>query len=246
MLLRRTRESRNSPFEFRDKAISSQRLQSGAEEITSLSMSNKPSNHRTFRFAVLALLGSLCILPNHASGVPPTRAAAKSDVEKLDEIVSDHRQKGVQFGASVIDLSTGKALYSKNAEVPLMPASNMKLVVMAAALDRLGADYQFETIVGIRGKDLVIIGGGDPTLGDERLSERRGERITSVLMRWVDQIKKAGVKQIPGNIVIDDSLFDRKFTHPNWPADQFESWYELGKRKSPHRAIRYPPTRTSV
>jgi|CXWL01.1.fsa_nt_gi D-alanyl-D-alanine carboxypeptidase/D-alanyl-D-alanine-endopeptidase (penicillin-binding protein 4) len=189
-------------------------------------MSDKRVNHRTFRFALMAGLGLLCALAGHAPAGPPARAAAKSDVEKLDDIVSDHRQKGVQVGANVIDLSTGKVVYSRNAELPLMPASNMKLVVMAAALDQLGADYQFETIVGIRGKDLVIIGGGDPTLGDERLAQQRGEKITSVLLRWTDQLKKAGVKQIPGNIVVDDSLFDRQFVHPNWPADQFESWYE--------------------
>jgi PBP4 family serine-type D-alanyl-D-alanine carboxypeptidase len=189
-------------------------------------MKLKHQNLRTFYSASLTALASLTLLLGSAPAAPPNKPVAKSALDKLDDILTDSRQKGVQIGVSVVDLSSGKVIYAKNPDQPLIPASNMKLVVMAAAIEQLGENYQFETILGIRGKDLVIIGGGDPTLGDERLSQKRGEKITAVMLRWADQFKKAGVKQIPGNIVVDDSMFDRKFIHPNWPADQFESWYE--------------------
>lgn len=102
----------------------------------------------------------------------------------------------------------------------------MKLVAMAAAIDQLGGDYKFQTVLAVRGLDLVVIGGGDPTIGDERLAAARGESITALFHEWAEALKSAGVRQIPGNIVVDDSIFDQSFTHPRWPSDQFQSWYE--------------------
>lgn len=145
---------------------------------------------------------------------------------QLDKVLTDYTDKRVLFGGCVIELPSGRVLYDHNGERPMIPASNMKLVVMAAALDQLGKDYQFKTIVAVRGKDLVVVGGGDPTIGDEKPARASGKSITAVFHGWAEKLKASGVKQIPGNIVIDDSIFDRQFTHPNWPPEQFEAWYE--------------------
>ncbi len=145
---------------------------------------------------------------------------------KLDRILAGRKQPKTQLGARVIELPGGRILYDRAGHRPMLPASNMKLIVMAAALDQLGKDYQFRTLLAVRGKDLIVIGGGDPTLGDERLAKQRGETITAVFRKWAGELKATGVHQIPGNIVIDDSVFDRQFVHPNWPADQLQKWYE--------------------
>jgi D-alanyl-D-alanine carboxypeptidase/D-alanyl-D-alanine-endopeptidase (penicillin-binding protein 4) len=156
----------------------------------------------------------------------PGKGEDNTLAELLDKVLTGYADKRVQFGGCVIELPNGRVLYDRNGERPLIPASNMKLVVMAAALDLLGKDYQFKTIVAVRGKDLVVVGGGDPTIGDEKLVRASGKSITTVFHNWAEKLKASGVKQIPGNIVIDDSIFDRQFTHPNWPAEQFEAWYE--------------------
>jgi serine-type D-Ala-D-Ala carboxypeptidase/endopeptidase (penicillin-binding protein 4) len=162
---------------------------------------------------------------------PPT-IRANPDVEKdtlaarLDKVLTGFADKRVQFGGCVIELPSGHVLYDHDGERPMIPASNMKLVVMAAALDQLGKDFHFKTIIAIRDKDLVIVGGGDPTIGDEKPARAAGKSITALFHTWAEKLKAAGVKQIPGNIVIDDSVFDRQFTHPHWPPEQFEAWYE--------------------
>lgn len=174
---------------------------------------------------VLLMTVALLVMSVAIAVGEPGRAA--TDVRKrLDKILTNHNQSKAVLGARVIELSGGRVLYDRDGHRPMLPASNMKLIVMAAAIDKLGKDYQFKTILAIRGDDLLVIGGANPTFGDERLARQRGETITAVFHAWADALKAAGVRQIPGNIVIDDSILDQQFIHPNWPADQFQKWYE--------------------
>lgn len=145
---------------------------------------------------------------------------------ELDAILAIPAPAQYRLSARVVDLETHRVLYDRNGDTPLMPASNMKLVVMAAAIEQLGPDYQFRTLLAIRDVDLVVIGGGDPTFGDEKLAAARNESMTAVFKDWARVLKKTGIRQIPGNIVVDDLLFDLKFTHPSWPSNQYQSWYE--------------------
>lgn len=174
------------------------------------------------------VVGFFVILPcwRHADAGEKTPAQAHDLKSQLDAILRlPHTTKG-RLSASVIELDTGRVLYEYRSKRPLIPASNMKLVVMAAAIDQLGPDYKFQTVLAIRDTDLVVVGGGDPTLGDERLAEARNENITALFQKWAQVIKDAGIRQIPGNIVVDDLIFDLKFTHPKWPQNQYQNWYE--------------------
>ncbi len=145
---------------------------------------------------------------------------------RLDRILTNHNQSKAVLGARVIALPDGQVLYDRNGTKAMLPASNMKPVVMSAAIDQLGADFQFKTVLAVRGIDLVVIGEGDPTFGDERLARRRGQTITATFRSWAETLKATGVRQIPGDVVIDDSIFDDQFVHPSWPADQLQKWYE--------------------
>ncbi|MBN2562546.1 MAG: D-alanyl-D-alanine carboxypeptidase/D-alanyl-D-alanine-endopeptidase [Phycisphaerae bacterium] len=165
-----------------------------------------------------------------AGPIPPVAGDSDSTAtllrSHLDRILTSHKQPKAQLGARVVELPAGRVLYDRAGHRPMLPASNMKLIVMAAAIDQLGKDCQFKTVLAIRGADLIVIGGGDPTIGDERLARQRGHTITAVFHDWAATLKAAGIKQVPGNIVIDDSIFDRQFVHPDWPSDQFQKWYE--------------------
>lgn len=145
---------------------------------------------------------------------------------RLDAILTNHKEPRASLGARVIELPSGRILYDKNGIEPLIPASNMKLIVLAAAIDTLGKDYEFTTVLAIKGTDLVIIGGGDPTLGDEKLAKKRRETITALFHIWAAKLQEAGVQQIPGNLIVDDFIFDHEYVHANWPTDQYQKWYE--------------------
>lgn len=175
---------------------------------------------------LLTLLIAIASNAAFAQPAPPPASPPMNWQTHLDNLLIDTASKRCQFGGCVIELPTGKVIYERNGSTPLMPASNMKLIVIAAAIDQLGGNYQFQTTLALSGKDLVIIGGGDPVLGDDRLAAARTQTITAVLHQWADKLVAAGIKRVPGDIVIDDSLFDQQFVHPNWPADQYETWYE--------------------
>jgi D-alanyl-D-alanine carboxypeptidase/D-alanyl-D-alanine-endopeptidase (penicillin-binding protein 4) len=101
------------------------------------------------------------------------------------------------------DASTGQRVLERQAEEPVNPASLMKLLTTAAALDRLGPAWQWSTPVWLRGPvrdgvlegDLHLQGSGDPGLSQERLW---------LLLRRVQQL---GVREIRGDIVLDQSAF---------------------------------------
>lgn len=100
----------------------------------------------------------------------------------------------------VQDLVTGKTLHELNSELPLKPASVMKLATTHAALQRLGADFTWRTQVALHGvasgkvKNLSVRGSGDPSLTIESL--------------WLlaRRIYKAGVRSVD-SVILDDSAF---------------------------------------
>lgn len=184
--------------------------------------------NRSWRRRVAFLLPAWfgMIGPSLAFAADPGEEALAILQSRLESLLTSHGQPKVQLGARVVELSSGRVLYDHNGDQPLIPASNMKLIVMAAAVDRLGADYRVQTTLAARSKDLVVIGGGDPTIGDAEICARRKEPITALFHQWAAKLEAAGVREIAGNIVIDDFVFDQRFVHPNWPADQYQRHYE--------------------
>ena len=105
-------------------------------------------------------------------------------------------QRGV-WAVDVMSLATGEHLYRLNADRWMMPASNLKILTLAAAAETLGWDYRFKTTLEARGPieavcckgDLVVRSNGDPTINgrdgraaavvsrvDERPRRRRHHR----------------------------------------------------------------------
>ncbi|MFM9137124.1 MAG: D-alanyl-D-alanine carboxypeptidase/D-alanyl-D-alanine-endopeptidase, partial [Actinomycetota bacterium] len=115
------------------------------------------------------------------------------------------------------------ALVDVNSAGPLIPASNMKLVVAHAALNLLGPDYTFSTsargvvdgstIVG----DLVIVGGGDPVLVTDDYPRREFFPTfnQTKVEELVDALVAKGITAITGSVVGDESRFDTERYAPN-------------------------------
>ena len=106
-------------------------------------------------------------------------------------------------------------LFSVLADTRFAPASTLKLLTTAAALEKFGPDHRFETRLyasalpdenGILNGNLYVRGGGDMTLGSQRV--KGSQPYPQVLQEWVRVIKKAGINQINGTIVADVSLFE--------------------------------------
>ncbi|MBL7757615.1 MAG: D-alanyl-D-alanine carboxypeptidase, partial [Chitinophagaceae bacterium] len=111
----------------------------------------------------------------------------------------------------VIDAATGKTVLAHNARMGLAPASTLKVVTSATALDLLGSDFWFKTDFYFNGKkttsgwsgDVYIKAAGDPTLGSDRYA---GTNATALRTRLTAALQQAGIDRINGQVraVISD------------------------------------------
>jgi serine-type D-Ala-D-Ala carboxypeptidase/endopeptidase (penicillin-binding protein 4) len=134
------------------------------------------------------------------------------------------QQDADAYAIQVVEPSSETMIYSHNAHKPLMPASNMKLVTTAAALRYLGADFVYRTRVGWQNGTLVVIGSGDPLLGDRSTDERHGRRSGWVFEEIVEDLRDQGVTEV-NDIIVDTTIFDNERVHPSWPARDYNKWY---------------------
>jgi D-alanyl-D-alanine carboxypeptidase/D-alanyl-D-alanine-endopeptidase (penicillin-binding protein 4) len=154
----------------------------------------------------------------------PTSAVAGGLAERIDGIVNQSSQRKVQFAVNIIRADTGQSVYSFNPTKAMMPASNMKIITSSAAVKFLGADYEFKTFVGMKNNDLVIIGCGDPLLGDKENEAKKGRAACWMIDDIVERLKQNKVTEV-GSIIIDTTVFDNQRVHPNWPADDLNKWW---------------------
>ncbi len=137
--------------------------------------------------------------------------------------------KGI-ISVYIADLDTGEELADYEGTRAMVPASNMKILTSGAALFTLGDEFTFRTEIIIDQTQtpptLVIKADGDPALGDPAIfmGEEPGVTIESLFDQIADAIKATGITNFE-RILIDDSVFDRNYTHPNWPRDQLNRWY---------------------
>jgi D-alanyl-D-alanine carboxypeptidase/D-alanyl-D-alanine-endopeptidase (penicillin-binding protein 4) len=109
----------------------------------------------------------------------------------------------------------------------MMPASNMKILTLAAAAETLGWDYRFRTTLestapvqdGALAGDLVVVGGGDPTIN------ARGNRSAAVLDDWASKLEALGITRIDGNVIGDGSRFEATGLGQGWSWDDLQYGY---------------------
>jgi D-alanyl-D-alanine carboxypeptidase/D-alanyl-D-alanine-endopeptidase (penicillin-binding protein 4) len=163
------------------------------------------------------------VVPSSPAGVDHLRA-------DLSRIFEDPAFGRMQWAVLVQSLASGETVYSANASKLMMPASNMKILTLAAAAERLGWDYTYETrlvtaapvVNGVLKGDLVIVGTGDPTIGG------RGGSATRVFEDWADRLRAAGLTGISGRIVADARAFGQETLGAGWSWDYLGSGYAAG------------------
>ncbi|RKZ76378.1 MAG: D-alanyl-D-alanine carboxypeptidase/D-alanyl-D-alanine-endopeptidase [Gammaproteobacteria bacterium] len=143
-------------------------------------------------------------------------------IQNIDKALKARCLDDSQTSVSIVAMPSGKVVYAHNTELPLLPASVMKIITTAAALHYLGPEYRFKTQILYSGErkngmllgDLIIRAGGDPTLSTEKL--------------WpiVRQIKASGINEITGNLIIDAHFFDQYDRAPDWKVERSQRAYD--------------------
>lgn len=151
---------------------------------------------------------------------PSATAANLSD--RVEWILKQNGLADSQMSIKIVSIPDGRVLYAKNPGQGLNPASNIKLITMAAALRTLGPDYTFPTefyapaLIGPDGRlpNLWIKGYGDPLFVTEELED------------LVTRFKAAGLKRIDGDVFVDDTYYDRN-NLTTYIADVNEKLYSI-------------------
>ncbi len=131
------------------------------------------------------------------------------------------------WGVDVRSLDSGERLYSLNAGKLMMPASNMKILTVAAGAEVLGWDYRFTTTLetagtiagGVLRGDLFVRSNGDPSI-----NTREG-RADAVLHEWARGLEAAGITSIEGRVIGDDQAFDDEGIGAGWAWDYLQYGY---------------------
>lgn len=174
------------------------------------------------RLLALALAGGLGL-----SAAGAAQAPSDTDRAALDAIFSDPVFARALVGVRVESLSTGEVIYARDSERHVVPASNMKLVTLAAAAERLGWGFQFETRVeaagpienGVLHGDLIVVGGGDPSIGSA------DELASPLFSSWVTALRDAGITRIDGRLIGDDDAFEDEGRGGGWAWDYLTAGY---------------------
>jgi D-alanyl-D-alanine carboxypeptidase/D-alanyl-D-alanine-endopeptidase (penicillin-binding protein 4) len=165
---------------------------------------------------------------------------------RIAEIINGPDYRHANWGVLVVDADSGETVYAHNAERLLRPASVTKIFAIAAALAALGADYRFETPVYRRGElvdttlkgDLILVAQGDLTMGgrtdaDGHLAFKDQDHtyangvaskaeLTDTdplagLKALARQVAASGIRQVDGDVLIDDRLFERTASSGSGP-----------------------------
>jgi len=196
-------------------------------------MKNSRLHHVPVAAAILAAAGISLSAPagttaRGPAAVAPARqsaTAAATPAQVAARVQEAIRASGLAadaVGVSIRDVATSALVADARGGTAMVPASNMKVLTTGAALHVLGAEWSFRTRLLRDGDRLTVVGDGDPSLGDPALD---GARTTEQLMDgWVAAVRAAGVRRVR-ELVADDRILDREFTHPSWPADQLNASY---------------------
>ncbi|MEH1843457.1 MAG: D-alanyl-D-alanine carboxypeptidase/D-alanyl-D-alanine-endopeptidase [Nostoc sp.] len=131
----------------------------------------------------------------------------------IDAVINRPLFSRGRWGILVQPLSTGTTLYSRDAQKYFTPASNLKLLTTAAALQQLGANFRIRTSIYQNGNGVLrVVGRGDPSLNDTQLQT------------LAHQLKQKGITQIQ-KLIADDSYIQGDIVNPTWQWEDVESDY---------------------
>ena len=140
--------------------------------------------------------------------------------------------RGASFSLVVKDVQEGRTVYSYDTDRLQSPASVLKTVATATALEILGQDYRYPTTLEYDGilengtleGNLYIKGSGDPSLGSSHFAPGQNKFLST----WIAALQKAGIKHITGSVISDESIFDTEGVSIKWLREDMGNYYAPG------------------
>ena len=144
---------------------------------------------------------------------------------EIQQLLTDSEMKYASVGIVICLDSAENVLYSFNPDMTLVPASVTKLLTTATGMEKAGGrsnrtliQYSGSIIEGhILKGNIIIKGGGDPTLGSDNSRE--------YLNRFGNAIKKLGIDSVSGRVFADAGIFDDEMVSPGWLIGEAMSFY---------------------
>ncbi|MDR2388354.1 MAG: D-alanyl-D-alanine carboxypeptidase/D-alanyl-D-alanine-endopeptidase [Tannerellaceae bacterium] len=159
--------------------------------------------------------------------------------QALAQFLDSPFMQGASCAFLAKEIHTGEILYAHEADRIMPPASVLKLLTTATALEVLGPKHRFATTLEYDGAltdrvlrgNLYIRGSGDPTLGSAHIAPDR-RRYTpdqnNFISPWVEALKAQGVREISGSVIADERIFDNEGVSMKWPWEDLGSYYGAG------------------
>ena len=180
---------------------------------------------------------ALCLLLATSPAAARQRRGEKAFAKEVATVTAQGLGTRAYWGMEVLSLADKKILFSLNQDKLFTPASNLKLFTTAAALALIGPDYRFVTTVeaaappdkdGRIAGDLTLVGRGDPNLSGRQLPfathTERPQPPAWIIEDFADQLARASVKQIDGDIAGDDTFYPYDRFADGWAQDDLQ-WY---------------------
>jgi D-alanyl-D-alanine carboxypeptidase/D-alanyl-D-alanine-endopeptidase (penicillin-binding protein 4) len=170
-------------------------------------------------------LRELSISSKHPANGQPTAPAENKFASAFREFSERPEFAGAALGFCLLDENGAPLFTSPLAEIALCPASSFKTVTTGAAFSILGPEFRFETVLaataplkadGTLEGDLILVGGGDPTLSTDDLAE------------LADAAIAAGLKSMTGKILVDATVFPENPVNDHWVWGDIGNAYGAG------------------
>ena len=151
----------------------------------------------------------------------------------IQKMAADEQLKNATISFYALDLDSNKIIAELGSSKSLVPASTMKLVTTATALELLSGGKRFSTYLKYSGEidsncvlngNVYIVGGGDPCLGSERFTKHYG----GFMNKWANEIIKLGIDSINGRVIGDASIFNEQMIPSTWIWGDLGNYYGAG------------------
>lgn len=147
----------------------------------------------------------------------------------IDSMMNDKSLAHTSWGICVMNTESNDVIAEYNSQQSLIPASTFKLVTSGAAMNLLGHDYRFVTMLQYDGKiesdgvlkgNIYIKGSGDPSFASTRFGQDNSQ--DTIFSKWLAVLKAKKIKKLTGAVIGDPGIFDEKWLPAGW------MWYDIG------------------
>ena len=151
----------------------------------------------------------------------------------VDQFVKGPQMEHASLGVVVINSETGEKVFELNPEMGLAPASCQKIITSATAMEMLGPDYRYKTVLGYDGTisggilkgNLYLIGSGDPSFGSWRYAATKNDGQIKLL---VQAVKQSGIHKITGRLIGENGKWGTDITPGGWTWEDMGNYYGAG------------------